>query len=299
MLEILPQLLVVALVISSLYALIATGLTLTFGVLEFIHFGYGEMAMIGAYIFYTAHITLGMSIILGVLVSVASVTLLGIFIEKTTFKPVRNKQAFIPLVLSIGIAILLQSIATMIYGGTSKTYVKPGEIPTTYTFFDGAVTISAAQIAIILVTAALLIGVHLFLKYSRTGKAIRAVADDKQVASILGIDVNKTITILFAMSSGLAAIAGIMAGFDHNLTPMMGLLMSVIGFGVIVFGGVGKFKGAIIGALVFGFAETLIVGLTPIKASYKETILFVIILALLFFRPYGLFGGKKEEVESR
>lgn len=299
MIEIIPQLIVIALITSSILALIAAGLTLTFGVLEFIHFGYGEMAMVGAYIFYTSHISFGLGNIESAVISILAVTILGIIIEKFTFKPVRDKQVFIPLVLSIGIAIVLQSLVLIIYGGTTKNLYVAGDAARKFILFDGAVTITSVQILIILTAIGALLGLCFFLKYSKTGKSIRAVSDDKEVAAIMGINVDRTISTLFAVGSGLAALAGILIGMDRNLTPNMGMLLTVYAFAVIVLGGVGKLKGAIIGAVIIGFLETFALGLTNLKASSKELIIFSVLLLLLIFKPYGIFGGKKEEIESR
>lgn len=299
MLEIIPQLIIIALIISSVLALVATGLTLTFGVLEFIHFGYGEMAMLGAYLFYTSHITFALDYISSALISIALVTVVGIIIEKFTFRPVRDRQAFIPLVLSIGTAIILQSLVLIFYGGTTKNLFEAGKVAEKYNFFNETVTITSVQILIIFTALSALIGLCLFLKYSKTGKAIRAVSDDREVAAIMGINVNRTISILFAIGSALAALAGILVGLDRNLTPNMGMLLTVYAFAVIVLGGVGKLKGAIIGAAIIGFIETFTLGLTSLKASSKELIIFTLLLLLLIFRPYGIFGGKKEEIESR
>jgi branched-chain amino acid transport system permease protein len=299
MLDILPQLIVVALITSSLYAVIASGLTLTFGVLEFIHFGYGEMAMAGAFAFYAAFIQWGWPIPAALLFAVIIVTLLGIFIEKTTFKPIRNKHAFLPLVLSIGVAIVLTAIAEMVFGAGSKNY---GEIPgftESHQWFNGSVVITNAQITIILCSGLLITALYLFLKKSKTGKAIRAVADDKKVAAVMGIDVDKTITILFALASALAAVGGILTAFDQNLRPLMGQLITVKAFVVIILGGVGSLKGAIIAAFIIGFIETMSIGLLPIQSSWKELIVFSILILTLIIRPYGLYGGRKEEVESR
>lgn len=297
--EILPQILIFALISSAIYALISCGLTLTFGTLEFINFAHGEIVMVGAFSFYFFHISLGLSMILSLFLSIFFVALLGIAIEKTTFKPVRNKQEFIPLVLSIGVSIILQSIVTMKFGGGSQSYFKPGEYSKTFELFNGTATITAPQITIIVSSILLLALLFLFLKYSKTGKAIRAVSDNKEMASIMGINVDRTITILFAIAAGLAAIAGILIAFDQNLHPQMGIMLNIKSFAAIVLGGVGKFHGAIVGALIIGFSENLIIGLTNISGSYKDLIIFIILLLMLLFKPYGLFGGSKQEAESR
>ena len=297
--DILPQILVISIIASAVYALIAAGLTLTFGTLEFINFAHGEMAMVGAFTFFSSHISFGIPLIISLAITALVIGLLGILIEKTTFSPVRDKQDFIPLVMSIGISIILQSLVIIFYGAGSETYNKSGEIPTIYNLFDGAVTITLTQILIIITSVVLITGLFLFLKKTKTGKAIRAVSDSKEVSAIVGINVNRTITTLFFIASGLAAIAGVLIAFDQNFHPRMGLQLSLKSFAAIVLGGVGKLHGAILGAIIIGFSENLIVGLTNISSNYKEIIVFTILILVLLIKPYGLFGGRKEELESR
>lgn len=296
--DILPQIIVISLISASIYMLIAAGLTLTFGALEFINFAHGDTAMLGGYAFFTLYITLGLPLLLSLALSALLIGILGILIERFTFRPVRDKQDFIPLILSIGISIIIQSLVLMLYGGGSKSYSN-GELPTIYSYLDGKVTITLTQIMIIVTSITLVTILHFWLKKSKTGKAIRAVSDNKEIAAIMGIDVNKTIVIIFSISSALAAVAGTLIAFDQNLNPRMGLMLSIKAFAAIVLGGVGKFHGAILGAIIIAFSENLIVGLTDISTSYKETIVFTIFIAILLIKPYGLFGGSKQEVESR
>ncbi len=297
--EILPQIIVFAIIASAIYALLATGLTLTFSTLEFINFAHGDMAMLGAFFFFSLYVSHGLPLTIALLLTIIIAALLGIVIERTTFRPVRDKMAFIPLVLSIGVAILAQSLITMFYGGGSQSYYKGGGSATVYNLFDGKIIITLGQIMIVVTAIVLLTGLYIFLKKTRTGKAIRAVSDNKEVAAIMGIDVNRTIMILFAIATTLAAVAGVLVAFDQNLYPYMGLMLSIKVFAAIVIGGVGKFRGAILGAIIIGFSENLIVGLTSIKSSYKELIVFTILIFVLMYKPYGIFGGQKEEIESR
>jgi len=297
--EILPQIIVFAIIASAIYALLATGLTLTFSTLDFINFAHGDMAMLGAFFFFSLYVTQGLPLVVALILVIAIAAILGLAIERTTFRPVRDKKSFIPLVLSIGVAILAQSLITMFYGGGSQSYYKGGGSATVYNLFDGRITITLGQVMIIVSAVVLLSGLYLFLKHTRTGKAIRAVSDNKEIAAIMGIDVNRTIMILFAIATTLAAVAGILVAFDQNLYPYMGLSLSIKVFAAIILGGVGKFRGAIVGAIIIGFSENLIVGLTSIKSSYKELIVFTIFIFILMYKPYGIFGGQKEEVESR
>ncbi len=297
--EILPQIIVFAIIASAIYALLATGLTLTFSTLDFINFAHGDMAMLGAFFFFSLYISQGLPLTVALILTILIAAALGLFIERTTFRPVRDKKSFIPLVLSIGVAILAQSLITMFYGGGSQNYYKGGGSATVYNLFNGQITITLGQIMIVVSAVVLLSGLYLFLKNTRTGKAIRAVSDNKEIAAIMGIDVNKTIMILFAIATTLAAVAGLLVAFDQNLYPYMGLSLSIKVFAAIILGGVGKFRGAIVGAIIIGFSENLIVGLTGIKSSYKELIVFTIFIFVLMYKPYGIFGGQKEEVESR
>ncbi len=297
--DILLQILIIATISSAIYVLISIGLTLTFGVLEFINFAHGEMAMIGAYTFFTSYIQFQIPLVISLIITALTVAALGILIERLTFRPVRDKQEFIPLVLAIGVSIILQSAAIMIYGAGSKNYAVDGALPTIYTFFDGKASITLPQVLIIATAIILTTALWAFLKYSKTGKAIRAVSDNKEVAAIMGINVDKTITTLFAIAAGLAAVAGVLVAFDQNLHPRMGILISIKAFAAIVLGGVGKFHGAIIGAIIIAFTENLVVGLTGISASYKELIVFTLFIFIILVKPYGIFGGRKEEMESR
>ncbi len=299
MLELIPQLLVYSLISASVYALVSAGLTLTFSTLEFINFAHGDMAMAGAYTFFWLHILMGLPVTISLGLAILIMGAIGLLIEKTTFRPVRNKQAFIPLVLSIGVSIIFQSLAIIFFGGGSQTYYQASQVSESYKLFNEIITITEAQITIILTAAALLAGTWAFLKYSRTGRAIRAVSDSKEVAAIMGINVNRTIATVFALATILAGVGGILVAYDQNLFPMMGMLLSVKAFAVVIIGGVGYFQGVIWGALIIGLLENMVVGLTPISASYKELIVFVVFIAVLLYKPYGLFGGRKEEAESR
>lgn len=296
--EIIPQLFIFALIASAIYTLIATGLTLTFGVLEFINFAHGEVAMLGSYVFFWLYILTDMTLAPAFILTTLIIALFGIVMEQTTFKPVRDRQEFIPLLLSIGVSILIQSFVIFTFGGSSKNYSK-GESSQVFELFGGSAVITLSQIWIIISSIILTAALGVFLKYSKTGKAIRAVADDKKVAAIMGINVNRTMTTLFAIGSMLAGIAGLLLAFDQNLNPRMGLMLSLKAFAAIIIGGVGSFRGAIAGAIIIGFTETFFVGLSSLSAGFKDTVVFILLVAVLLWRPYGIFNPSKEQAESR
>ncbi len=293
------QITLFAIIASSIYALIASGLTLTFSTLEFINFAHGEIAMTGAFIFFALYSLFQLPLWLSFLLSILFCAALGIFIEKTTFKPVRDRQPFIPLILSIGVSIILKSVVTMIFGGGAQTYIRHGSVPKVYYFFDGSIFITRAQIVIIVASILTLVFLFLFLYKTKIGKTIRAVSDNKQMASLFGISVDRTLSITFALASLLAGISGILVAFDQNLSPTMGLDLGIKVFSAIVIGGVGSFHGAILGSLIIGFSENFIIGFTNMPGSFKQAFVFLILIFVLFVRPYGIFGGKKEIVESR
>lgn len=297
--DIVPQILVLALISSAVYALLATGLTLTFGTLEFVNLAHGDMAMVGAYIFFTAYSVQHLPLFIALVITTLAMALLGYLIERFTFRPVRNRQEFIPLLLSLGVGIVATSAITIFFGAGSKTYFSPGESSAVFHLANGAVTITLIQIIIILTAASLIGALYFFLHKTRTGKAIRAVADNKEVAAIMGISVNRSMSILFLIATALAGVAGVLVAFDQNFHPYMGTPLSVKIFAAIILGGVGKLHGAIVGAIIIALAENLVIGLTPIQSSYKELVIFVILIGILIIKPYGLFGGSKEEMESR
>jgi branched-chain amino acid transport system permease protein len=297
-LEILPQTIIFAIIASSVYALLASGLTLTFGTLQFINMSHAEMATIGAFLFFTYHLGFQIPLILAVILAAITTAIIALLIEKKTFKPVRDRHDYIPFIISIGVGMIAKQIITLFYGTQKISLFSESSISKSHQITENIsitnvqiLTIASAVISIVLVT--------LFLKKTRTGKAIRAVADNKEVAAIMGINVNKHISIIFAIGAALAAIAGIMIGFEQNIFPEMNNLVIVKAFAAIVVGGLGSYKGAVIGAMIIGFTENILVGLTPIPNTYKEMVVFAIIITMLLIHPYGIYGGKKEELESR
>lgn len=292
--EILPQIIWFSLLASAIYALIATGLTLIFGILNFINFAHGDFAMVGAYVFFALAIMLGLPWWIAVPLVIACCALMGVVIEKITLKPVRKSPSFTPLIISIGIGALLQAIITIFFGSGVKSYRVEGAETAIYKLFGGSLIVTQSQIIIIITTILLLIGLHIFLKHSKTGKAVRAVADNMEVASILGINIDKTISIIFAIATAMAGVGGLLIAYEQNLSVTMGISLGVKAFAAIILGGVGNILGAVVGALVIGFGENLIVGFTPIPANFKDAIVFALLILMLFIRPNGLLGEKAE-----
>ncbi len=297
--DIFLQILTNGIIQGSVIALIALGLSLIYGVLKFMNFAHGEMAMLGAFFYYVFFINLSWPIIPSFIAALALCGLAGILFDKLIFQPLKNESPWTLLITSIGVAIFLKSLVLLIATGKSKNYAREGFETTSYHLLNDQIIITDYQIAILLSTIIILISLALFLKYSKTGKAIRAVSDSASVAAILGINVRKTIRNIFIISTVIAGIAGILIGYEQNLSPYMGLWLSILAFSAVILGGLGNIWGAVAGAMILGILQNLIVGLTwwgySIPTSYKSAIAFGIMILVLLIRPSGLFGSNQTE----
>ena len=284
-------------------ALVALGLSLIYGVMKFMNFAHGEMAMLGAMLYFFFFIDLSWGILPSAVATVAACGVVAFIYNKLLFEPLRQESMWTLLIVSIGVSIFTKGAATAIGGGTAKTYSREGFEPTIYTLFDGAVTFAGYQVIILLSTFILLIAMGLFLKYTRTGRAIRAVSDNQQLSSVVGINVKRTINLIFIISTCVAGFAGIMIGYEQNVSPNMGLWISIFAFTAVILGGLGNIWGAVLGAFILGILQNVLLGIEifgfSIPTGYKSSVAFTILILLLIFRPRGLFGPKLEEHLAR
>lgn len=269
---------------GSIYALIAIGYTMVYGIGRFINFAHGEVFMAGAFLYYYFHIMNGIPILPSALASVIAVSALGVLIEKIAYRRFRDTSRFIPLINTIGISIFLQSLFLMLYGVNTRSLKTNFQFEEGFSILNAKIT--SIQITIIAATAVLTLLLFLFLKKTKFGKALRATSEDREIASILGININKTIAGTFAIGSALAAIAGILIGYDQNISPTMGVTTGIKAFTAAVLGGIGNIPGAVVGGFTIGIIETY--AAFYISSGYKEAIIFLILLLLLFFRPNGI-----------
>lgn len=301
--DILPQILVNGVIAGCVMALVALGLSLIFGVLTFMNFAHGEMAMVGAILYYFFFIEFAWPIIPSTIVSVALVGVLAVLYNKGLFEPLRKQNPWTLMVISVGVSLFTKASVTLFAGEQAKSYSREGYETDIYNLFDGAAVITDYQVFIIIATVVILVGLATFLKYSKTGKAIRAVSDNMDLSEVVGIDSKRIITIIFVISSCIAAFAGILIGYEQNVTPHMGLFISVYAFVAVVLGGLGSIWGAVFGAMILGVLQNLIVGLDwfgySIPTSYKSSVAFGLLIILLVFRPRGLFGPSLEEHMAR
>lgn len=292
--EVLPQILVNGLTSGAIYALLALGLSLIYGVLRFVNFAHGETAMFGGYLFLTFNKILGWPLFPSFLAAVAALVVIGLIIEYTTFLPIKGSPSgLIPLITAIGVGLILKNLVLIIWGSRVHSLIISAK---THSFLNGKIIFTDVHIAIIFFTIFLLAFLTIFLKKTRCGKAIRAVSDNKEISAVLGIDVKKIITIVFVIATALAGIAGILIAFDQNLNHNMGTFLSIKAFAAVILGGIGSIPGSVLGGFIIGLAENLLIGI-PFGDFYfpsglKDALAFIVIILILYFRPSGLFGTK-------
>lgn len=290
--------------LGSIYALIALGYTMVYGILKLINFAHGEVFMIGAYAGYYTASSLGVQayeasgagfpLLLGVVVLVAAMLLsamLGVTIEALAYRPVRAAPRLTPLITAIGVSLFLQNVAMLVFSPNPRRYPA---ILAEVRFELGGVILTNIKVAIFVVAMSLMLGLHLFVQKTWTGRAMRALSMNIDAAKLMGIDVNKTIRSTFAVGSALAAAGGILFGLDQiMINPLMGVLTGLKAFVAAVLGGIGNIPGALLGGLLIGLAEQLTAGyLSP---DYRDAITFVILILVLLVKPEGLLGVVRQE----
>jgi branched-chain amino acid transport system permease protein len=308
MMDIFLQQLVNGLVLGSIYALVALGYTMVYGILELINFAHGEVTMIGAMVALTVTGALataapGVPGVLmlgaGLAVAIPACMALGLLIERAAYRPLRHAPRLAPLITAIGVSIVLQNVAMLIWG---KQYIPfPDVLPQGRHAFHGA-SITDVQIAILLLTVGLMLLLILIVQKTRLGRAMRATAQSRQVASLMGVDVNRVIAATFAIGSALAAVAGVMVSAYYGLAHYyMGFLLGLKAFSAAVLGGIGNLAGAMLGGLLLGLIESFGAGyigdLTGgfLGSNYQDVFAFFVLIAVLVFRPSGLLGARVVE----
>jgi branched-chain amino acid transport system permease protein len=284
------------LTVGGVYALIALGYTLVYGILELINFAHGEIYMIGAYlgiiflgIFTAAGLTqysLLLSLSLTFVMSVILCSAYGFTVEKLAYKPLRNAPRLNPLISAIGVSIFLQNYVMLTQGATDKVF--PHIIPVVTIEFS-TVTMTSLQVFIIIASLFLMALLHLFIMRTKTGKAMRAVAQDKVMASLLGIDIDRIISVTFIIGSGLAAIAGMMVAMYYGLVNYsIGYIAGIKAFTAAVLGGIGSIPGAMLGGFILGLIESI--GASYLSSEYKDAYAFIVLILILMVKPTGLLG---------
>lgn len=281
---------------GSIYALIALGYTMVYGIIKLINFAHGDILMIGAYITLTA-VTNGVPLIGAIFISMIICAILGVTIDFFAYRPIRNAPKISALITAIGVSFLLESVALLIFGANPKV-IDPKYIPaflSNNTKINlGIVTISALTLFVIITTLICMIVLHFFIKKTKLGKATRAVSQDTGAAQLMGINVNKTIAITFAIGSALGAFGGALYAIIYpQIEPYMGMLPGLKAFIAAVFGGIGSIPGAMVGGYVLGIIEAYTRGY--ISSTWANPIVFGVLILILIFKPNGLFGKNQKE----
>lgn len=279
--------------LGSIYALIALGYTMVYGIAKMLNFAHGDVIMVGAFVIYTVSTTWGLPPVVGVLISIVFCTLFGMLIEKVAYKPLRKATSLAVLITAIGVSYLLQNAAQLIFGSSTKSFTSVVNIPA-LRLFDGALVISGETIATIVVSIIIMIALTLFINKTKPGRAMLAVAEDRGAAQLMGINVNATISLTFAIGSGLAAVAGALLYSAYPaLSPTTGAMPGIKAFTAAVFGGIGSIPGAMIGGILLGVIENLSKGY--ISTQLSDAIVFAVLIIVLLVKPTGILGKKINE----
>ena len=280
--------------LGSIYAIIALGYTMVYGIAKMLNFAHGDVIMVGAYIILTCITRGGMSPILAVILSVVICTLLGVVIEKVAYSPLRKASSNLAvLITAIGVSYLLQNVALLIFGSNARQFTSVVNVPS-LKLAGGALSISGVTLVTIITCIVIMVALTTFINKTRVGQAMLAVSEDTGAATLMGINVNSTIAITFAIGSALAAIAGaLLCSAYPSLTPYTGSMPGIKAFVAAVFGGIGSIPGALIGGVLLGVIENL--SKAYISSQLSDAIVFAVLIVVLLVRPTGILGKKITE----
>ena len=279
--------------LGSVYAIIALGYTMVYGIAKMLNFAHGDVIMIGSYVVFVTVSTMGLPPMAGVLLAVAVCTLLGMTIERIAYKPLRGASPLAVLITAIGGSYLLQNVALLIFGADTKSFTSVVTLPA-IKLAGGEMTITGETIVTILSCIVIMIGLTAFINKSKAGQAMLAVSEDRGAATLMGINVNGTIALTFAIGSALAAIAGVLLCSAYpSLTPYTGSMPGIKAFVAAVFGGIGSIPGAFIGGILLGVIEIL--SKAYISSQMSDAIVFSVLIIVLLVKPTGILGKKINE----
>ena len=279
--------------IGAVYAIIALGYTMVYGIAKMLNFAHGDVIMVGAYMSYSVTSYLGLPTVVGILVAIAVCTLLGMLIEGLAYKPLRGVPSLAVLITAIGVSYFLQNAAQLIWGSAPKNF-KSIVTMAPIVLFDGQLTITGEVIYTITASVAIMVALTLFISRSRMGKAMRAVSEDRAAAQLMGINVNQTISTTFAIGSALAAVAGVLlCSTVPTLMPTTGSMPGIRAFTAAVLGGIGSIPGAMLGGILLGIIETF--SKAYLSTQFSDAIVFLVLIVILLVKPAGLLGKQIQE----
>ena len=279
--------------LGSVYAIIALGYTMVYGIAKMLNFAHGDIIMVGAYVCFWAMQSLGCPTIVSILIAMIVCTVLGMVIERLAYKPLRQATSLAVLITAIGMSYLLQNIALLIWGANPKNIARVVTIGK-LSLFDGSLLITGEAIVTVLANIVIMVALTLFTGRTKMGKAMRAVSEDKGAAELMGINVNATISVTFAIGSALAAIAGVLLCSSYPmLMPTTGSMPGIKAFTAAVFGGIGSIPGAMLGGVLLGIIEIL--GKAYISQELGDAFVFAVLIVVLLVKPTGLLGKQVHE----
>lgn len=279
--------------IGAVYAIIALGYTMVYGIAKMLNFAHGDIIMVGAYISFCVTNYLGLPTIVSIIAAMAVCTLLGIVIEGLAYKPLRGTSSLAVLITAIGVSYFLQNGAHLLWSSNPKNFSSIVSFDP-IVLFNGDLVITGEVIVTVIISVLVMVSLTLFTNKTRTGKAMRAVAEDRDASQLMGINVNRTISLTFAIGSMLAAVAGVlMCSTIKTLMPTTGAMPGIRAFTAAVFGGIGSIPGAMLGGVLLGIIETL--SKAYLSTQFSDAIVFSVLIIILLVKPAGLLGKQIQE----
>ena len=279
--------------LGSVYAIIALGYTMVYGIARMLNFAHGDIIMVGGFTVFTIVTTMGGSPVVGILASVVVCTVLGVTIERVAYRPLRDASPLAVLITAIGVSYLLQNVALLIFGSNARQFTSVITVPA-LKLAGGKLSISSATIVTILSCIVIMAALMTFINKTKMGQAMLAVSEDRGAATLMGINVNRTISVTFAIGSALAAVAGVLLCSAYpSLSPYTGSMPGIKAFVAAVFGGIGSIPGAFIGGILLGIIENL--AKAYISSQLSDAIVFSVLIIVLLVRPTGILGKKMTE----
>ncbi len=279
--------------LGSIYAVIALGYTLVYGIAKMLNFAHGDVIMVGGYVIFISMTSLNLNPWLSVLMAVIACTILGVIIEKVAYKPLRQATSLAVLITAIGVSYFLQNMALLIFGEKPVNFTSVVNVPS-LSLFDGQIVISGETSVAIIVSVIIVVGLSLFINKTKNGRAMLAVSEDKDAAQLMGVNINRTISLTFAIGSALAAVAGaLLCSAYPTLQNTTGAMPGIKAFVAAVFGGIGSIPGAMIGGILIGVIEIL--GRAYISPQLADAVVFAVLILVLIIKPTGILGKKINE----
>ena len=279
--------------LGSVYAIIALGYTMVYGIARMLNFAHGDIIMVGGFTVFTIVTTMGGSPVVGILASVVVCTVLGVTIERVAYRPLRDASPLAVLITAIGVSYLLQNVALLIFGSNARQFTSVITVPA-LKLAGGKLSISSVTIVTILSCIVIMAALMAFINKTKMGQAMLAVSEDRGAATLMGINVNRTISVTFAIGSALAAVAGVLLCSAYpSLSPYTGSMPGIKAFVAAVFGGIGSIPGAFIGVILLGIIENL--AKAYISSQLSDAIVFSVLIIVLLVRPTGILGKKMTE----